>query len=1562
MAEDKTLVVKAQLNDAVTIGLKKIADGLDTVSASAKKSSGGVTSELTKMGEAAAKDVVIVGKDLTEAHKEASAAAEAHGNKLTQTKEKVLGLADSFLSLATGGMVVGGASQAFDFLYEGIKKSMEEGSAAQQVMASLNASLAMTGKSTGVTSEMADKLAESLSGVTTYSANTIMQGESIMATFDKVGKNTFPQATSMALDLAAKLGIAVPQAARLMGRALEDPVKGVTQLTRFGITLSTQQKDAIKSFMAVNNVAGAQGVVLAALHGRLGNVAQAMGSTFSGRMTILSDQFELMREKIGAGLIPIMGNLMGAVAPLAGMLGQALPVAMDAVSAFMDEYLTPAFNTVDSTIKKVVDVLNSGLGPSVGQAGEKVKAFASFITGASPAADALKGVIIAVGIAFAAYNIQSGIAAATTKAKLIPGLLDSAKAWMANAFAVDSALLPFTLIAVAVAGIILLFVHWYNTNEQFRAAVQTLVRDVLGKLQQLLQSIQPEVQQVIAQFDKFANAIGQRATPVIKELVGLFSTDFPKIRTAVSSTTNGIRAVWDALWPTLSITVKATADIIMAILKTAMNVLGSVIEIALDLLSGNWKQAWSDLTGAVTREWDIINTLLGGGLDDVRDKVMAVIGWFNQWKTPILAVGGAITAFFLPALIQVGVQSAIAGASMAAQFVMAGLQAILGAAADAGLALLSFIINLQATAAAAWQSAIAMGTGFVASVQAGIEAALAFITEALPGMIAGLFTTATAAWSAAAAFIAAEWPILVIIGVIALLVIGIYELVTHWKQVSQFLTMVWSAVVKGVQDGLTWLIDKFTAFGDYLANAWTTNWNNVVSAVSAIWSSILSVVMGPINAIVSSLTSTGTNMYDAVAGPLTGIQQFFMAIWQFIFQFLSAIFGIIGKLILDVFNAYVSIIETVLTALGNLISAAWNFYVSIITTVLTALWGVIQDAWNYVVNIITIALGVLGALFTTMFDTYYTIIVTALNIVGGVINDIWSAIVAVFTAVLDEILNIITVDWAFITSVTSTVWNALSDFFTGILNTIWTTLTGALNNIKNVFATVWNDISSQLLNSWNTLTSDATTAVTTLWNIISGKANDIKNALLQPFNDAASAMPNVIKAFGNGVIGGVNSVIGGIEKFLNDIGGGIDWLSDKLGNGKPIAAVTLSRVPALAKGTDSFEGGVAMVGEQGPELVTLPKGTKVMPADQTKSMVHALHGAVPAFAGGIGDIWGDLKNGVNSAKNAVGGAVNGLKSIAGDVSSWVSEGPDALVSAMLKALGLGKIGLPGVFGGMTTGLLSMLKKDAVSFIGTMLNAVSSTNTGQVGSGGRGSSTGVLSGYPLFNQLALTDVNRDYDCVPTSLASAASFVLGHIVTPVQLKDAVYGAGYQGGTSPGRYAAYLRQLGVGFGNVGGNGSGVISQVIANIQRGIPSIAAIPSDWNNASSQSPTHEIAFAGWDANKQVLTAMNPWGGFWQNGSPAWWGARVRYGNANPITKMANGGTIAEPMLGVGLASGSMYALGENGPEDVTPRSGRGTMSGNVVVENHIYIDGRELGNIAGSHIIQRVRTTTQKKV
>lgn len=100
------------------------------------------------------------------------------------------------------------------------------------------------------------------------------------------------------------------------------------------------------------------------------------------------------------------------------------------------------------------------------------------------------------------------------------------------------------------------------------------------------------------------------------------------------------------------------------------------------------------------------------------------------------------------------------------------------------------------------------------------------------------------------------------------------------------------------------------------------------------------------------------------------------------------------------------------------------------------------------------------------------------------------------------------------------------------------------------------------------------------------------------FGNAFGAIPGLAKKPINGVIGILNKAI---EK-INGVSFTIpDWFP--IGAGKTFG-LDISPIPALAKGTKNWKGGIAQINEKGGEIVDLPKGSRVYPHDKSVDMAR----------------------------------------------------------------------------------------------------------------------------------------------------------------------------------------------------------------------------------------------------------------------------------------------------------------------------------------------------------------------
>lgn len=208
-----------------------------------------------------------------------------------------------------------------------------------KALSQVKAGILSTGGAAGVSSTELQELAEHLQSVSTYSHTAVLGMESILLTFTKVGKETFPQASQAILDMATRMGTDLTSAAVQVGKALQDPEKGITALHRVGVAFSDVQKDLIKNFVDTGQTAKAQAVILKELETEFGGSAAAAKNTLGGALSDLKNLLDDFLEALGAGLTPAlqevsksMGEFLVTNKDVAKSIGQELGDAIIGVA------------------------------------------------------------------------------------------------------------------------------------------------------------------------------------------------------------------------------------------------------------------------------------------------------------------------------------------------------------------------------------------------------------------------------------------------------------------------------------------------------------------------------------------------------------------------------------------------------------------------------------------------------------------------------------------------------------------------------------------------------------------------------------------------------------------------------------------------------------------------------------------------------------------------------------------------------------------------------------------------------------------------------------------------------------------------------------------------------------------------------------------------------------------------------------------------------------------------------------------------------------------------------
>ena len=89
------------------------------------------------------------------------------------------------------------------------------------------------------------------------------------------GAQVFDRATAAAADLSAAGFGSMDGAAKMLGKALNDPEAGLTALGRAGVTFTDQQKEQIKTLVESGDTLGAQKIILGEVESQVGGTAAA---------------------------------------------------------------------------------------------------------------------------------------------------------------------------------------------------------------------------------------------------------------------------------------------------------------------------------------------------------------------------------------------------------------------------------------------------------------------------------------------------------------------------------------------------------------------------------------------------------------------------------------------------------------------------------------------------------------------------------------------------------------------------------------------------------------------------------------------------------------------------------------------------------------------------------------------------------------------------------------------------------------------------------------------------------------------------------------------------------------------------------------------------------------------------------------------------------------------------------------------------------------------------------------------------------------------------------------
>lgn len=305
-----------------------------------------------------------------------------------------------------------------------LESSIGEAREAQKVSALTAQVIKSTGGAAGISAAQVDRLSSAISRKTGIDDEQISSAQNLLLTFKNIKSEggIYEGATRSLVDMGAAMAAAsggqldLKSSTTLVGKALNDPIKGLSALSRVGVTFTAGQQDQIKALVASGNTMKAQKLILRELNSEFGGAAASQATNADKARVAWGN----LKEQIGGLLLPVIDKLAGVFS------GKVVP----AISTFISQ-----MQSGEGAGGKFASIMS--------QIGDVLATVFDFINNNRTVVATFVGVIVAWTVAQTALNI----------------------ALAAN---------PIGLVVIAVAALAAGFVYAYQNSETFRTVINAV--------------------------------------------------------------------------------------------------------------------------------------------------------------------------------------------------------------------------------------------------------------------------------------------------------------------------------------------------------------------------------------------------------------------------------------------------------------------------------------------------------------------------------------------------------------------------------------------------------------------------------------------------------------------------------------------------------------------------------------------------------------------------------------------------------------------------------------------------------------------------------------------------------------------------------------------------------------------------------------------------------------------------------------------------------------------------------------------------------------------------------
>jgi hypothetical protein len=253
---------------------------------------------------------------------------------LRQANASFANLQGSVRSLGANFAVAGAAIAAVGVV---IAKNVESLARIETINAQTAQTISSMGNAANITATEVEALAGRLEGLTAIEAESIQEGANLLLTFGNIrdelgaGNDIFSQTTAIMVDMGVALRKGPVDTATMLGKALNDPIQGLTALRRVGVSFTEQQIAQVKALQESGDLMGAQKLILAELQNQYGGSGAAFAETFTGQLQLMGHELGTIGEEATMAVMPALQSMVEQLRELIPVIGPQLKEAIESV-------------------------------------------------------------------------------------------------------------------------------------------------------------------------------------------------------------------------------------------------------------------------------------------------------------------------------------------------------------------------------------------------------------------------------------------------------------------------------------------------------------------------------------------------------------------------------------------------------------------------------------------------------------------------------------------------------------------------------------------------------------------------------------------------------------------------------------------------------------------------------------------------------------------------------------------------------------------------------------------------------------------------------------------------------------------------------------------------------------------------------------------------------------------------------------------------------------------------------------------------------------------------------